>query len=149
MSTLELTVNPLSGLSDAQVQDRVARGQRNVQPPKSARSTWDIIRDNVFTVFNIILFLTLSVTLAVGMSGPTTRNTVIGDTLFSGATVWLNLIVGVVQELRAKAMLDKLAALAVRNAKVRRNGSSMEMPVEQIVMDDLVEIGPGDRLPVD
>jgi len=149
MTALNPTAQPLPGLSDAEVNDRNTRGQRNVQPPKSARSAWDIIRDNVFTIFNIILLVTLSATLAVGLSGPATRNVVVGDSLFSGATVLLNLIVGVIQELRAKAMLDKLAALAVRNARVRRNGQSIETPVDQIVLDDLVEIAPGDRMPVD
>jgi len=149
MTTLNPTLPQLSGLTDAEVKDRIARGQRNVQPPKSARTTWDIVRDNVFTVFNIILFVTLGATLAVGLSGPSTRSVVVGDTLFSGATVFLNLIVGVFQELRAKAQLDKLAALAARNARVRRNGQSVEAPVDQIVLDDLVEIGPGDRMPVD
>ncbi len=149
MTTHSLAPQQLTGLTDSEVNARLARGQRNVQPPKSARSTWDIIRDNVFTIFNIILFVTLAGTLAVGLSGPTTRQTVVGDTLFSGATVWLNLIVGVIQELRAKAQLDKLAALAVRNARVRRNGQSVETPVDQIVLDDLVELGPGDRVPVD
>ena len=150
-----MATNPIAiplathGLSDTEVRARVERGQRNVQPPKSARSGWDIIRDNVFTVFNIILFVTLSATLLVGLSGPGTRSVVVGDTLFSGATVWLNMIVGIIQELRAKAMLDKLAALAVRKTRVRRDGHSVDVPVDEVVLDDLVEIAPGDRMPVD
>ena len=150
-----MATNPIAiplaapGLSDSEVRARVERGQRNVQPPKSARTGWDIIRDNVFTVFNIILFVTLSATLLVGLSGPGMRSVVVGDTLFSGATVWLNMIVGIIQELRAKAQLDRLAALAVRNARVRRGGRSVEVPVDQVVLDDLVEIAPGDRMPVD
>ena len=139
----------LTGLTDAEVQERLARGQRNVFAHKSARSAWDIIRDNVFTVFNIILFVTLSATLGIGLSTPGTQSIVVGDIIFSGGTVWLNMIVGIIQEMRAKRTLDKLAALSVRNARVRRNGQSVEVPADQIVLDDLVELTPGDRVPVD
>ena len=139
----------LSGLSDAEVRERIARGQINVFKHKSARSTWDIIRDNVFTVFNIVLFVTLGATGTVGRATPGMQRTILGDTLFSGGTVWLNMIIGIVQELLAKRQLDQLAALAVRNARVRRNGKSVELPADQIVLDDIVEIGPGDRVPVD
>lgn len=139
----------LPGLSDAEVQERVARGQRNLFVHKSARSTWEIIRDNVFTVFNIVLFVTLVATMAVGLATPGMHQTIIGDTIFSGGTVWLNMIIGIIQELMAKRQLDQLAALAVRNARVRRNGKSAEIPADEIVLDDIVEIGPGDRVPVD
>ena len=139
----------LPGLSDAEVQERVARGQRNLFVHKSARSTWDIIRDNVFTVFNIVLFVTLVATITAGLATPGMHQTIIGDTIFSGGTVWLNMIIGIIQELMAKRQLDQLAALAVRNARVRRNGKSVEVPADQIVLDDIVEIGPGDRVPVD
>jgi cation-transporting ATPase E len=139
----------LPGLSDAEVQERVARGQRNLFVHKSARSTWEIIRDNVFTVFNIVLFVTLVATMTVGLATPGMHQTIIGDTIFSGGTVWLNMIIGIIQELMAKRQLDQLAALAVRNARVRRNGKSVEIPADEIVLDDIVEIGPGDRVPVD
>ena len=139
----------LPGLSDAEVQERVARGQRNLFVHKSARSTWDIVRDNVFTVFNIVLFVTLVATMTVGLATPGMHQTIIGDTIFSGGTVWLNMIIGIIQELMAKRQLDQLAALAVRNARVRRNGKSVEVPADEIVLDDIVEIGPGDRVPVD
>ena len=139
----------LPGLSDAEVQARVARGQRNLFVNKSARSTWEIVRDNVFTVFNIVLFVTLAATITVGLATPGMHQTILGDTMFSGGTVWLNMIIGILQELMAKRQLDQLAALAVRNARVRRNGKSVEIPADQIVLDDIVEIGPGDRVPVD
>ncbi len=139
----------LTGLNDAEVQQRVSYGQRNVFVHTSARSTWDIVRDNVFTVFNIVLFVTIVATIAVGLATPGMHRTILGDTIFSGGTVWLNMIIGTVQELIAKRRLDQLAALAVRRARVRRNGVSMQIPAEQIVQDDLVEVGPGDRVPVD
>ncbi|MGQ9904403.1 MAG: HAD-IC family P-type ATPase [Anaerolineae bacterium] len=137
------------GLTDADVQQRIANGQTNAYTPKAARSTWDIIRDNVFTVFNMVLLIAVAATLAVGLGTAGARMLVIGDTLFSGASVWINMIVGIVQELLAKRKLDRLAAMAVRKARVRRNGQVIEIPVEQIVLDDLVLLEPGDRAPVD
>ncbi len=108
-----------------------------------------IIADNVFTVFNVTLFATLAATLAVGLSTPATRRVVLGDTLFAGGSVWLNVLVGIVQELRAKQALDRIAALSSRRARVRRNGAGVEVDVADIVRDDLVELAPGDRAPVD
>lgn len=139
----------LPGLTDADVRQRIAKGQTNAYTPKAARSTWDIIRDNVFTVFNMVLLIAVAATLAVGLATTGARMLVIGDTLFSGASVWVNMIVGIAQELLAKRKLDRLAALAVRKARVRRNGQTVEIPVEQIVLDDLVLLEPGDRAPVD
>jgi cation-transporting P-type ATPase E len=141
----------LAGLTDAEVRERLARGQRNVFVHKSARSVGDIIRENVFTIFNIILFLTLGATLLLSLTSRynAARQVVVGDSLFSGGTVWLNMLVGIFQELRAKRQLDQLAALSVRNVRVRRNGKTTEVPVDQVVLDDLVELRPGDRAPVD
>jgi cation-transporting ATPase E len=139
----------LSGLSDAEVAERVARGQTNAFVHAAGRSAWDIVRDNAFTVFNVTLFATLAATLALGLATPGARGIVLGDTLFAGGSVWLNLVVGIVQELRAKRMLDRLAALSVRRVRARRNGRAVEVAVEEIVRDDLVELVPGDRAPVD
>ncbi|HTO13919.1 MAG TPA: HAD-IC family P-type ATPase [Candidatus Binatia bacterium] len=109
----------------------------------------DIVVENVFTVFNVTLFATLAATLAIGLSTPATRRVVLGDTLFAGGSVWLNVIVGIVQELRAKRALDRIAALSARRARVRRHGATVEVETEAIVRDDLVELAPGDRAPVD
>lgn len=142
-------LNDATGLTDAEVGERLARGERNVAPPAETRRVVDIVRDNVFTVFNITLFATLAATLALGLSTPATRRIVLGDILFAGGSVWLNILVGIVQELRAKRALDRIAALSARRARVRRNGSGVELDVDQIVRDDLVELAPGDRAPVD
>ena len=138
-----------TGLTDAEVAERLARGERNVAPAPEARRVRDIIRDNVCTVFNLTLFGTLAATLALGLSTPLTRHTVLGDTLFTGGSVVLNLVVGIVQELRAKRALDRIAALSVRRARVRRHGALVEVDADAIVRDDLVALAPGDRVPVD
>jgi cation-transporting P-type ATPase E len=138
-----------TGLTDAEVADRLARGERNVAPPPEARRVRDIVRDNVLTVFNVTLFATLAGTLALGLSTPAGRRIVLGDTLFAGGSVILNIVVGIVQELRAKRALDRIAALSVRRVRVRRQGAVVEIDAEAIVRGDLVVLAPGDRVPVD
>jgi len=120
-----------------------------VAPPPAGRRVRTIIAENVFTVFNVTLLATLAATLAVGLSTPATRQIVLGDTLFAGGSVWLNVLVGIVQELRAKRALDRIAALSSRRTRVRRNGAGVEVDAADIVRDDLVELAPGDRAPVD
>jgi cation-transporting ATPase E len=139
----------LAGLTDAQVQERIASGRTNRYDHKNARGAWQIVKDNVFTVFNVTLFLAVVATLAAGlaMSGP--QSNVIGDVIFSGASVWANMVVGIVQELWAKRKLDQLAALSVKKARVRRNNQVVEVAADDIVIDDLVLLEPGDRVPVD
>ncbi len=148
--TAQTSIPSLTGLTDSEVRERIARGQRNVFQLKSARSAWDIVRENVFTVFNVILFLTLAALYAISLGAPDgVRRSVIGDGLFSGGTVLLNVIVGVFQEIRAKRALDRLAALSVRQARVWRNGQLVEIAASDIVVDDVVDVRPGDRVPVD
>ncbi|MBX7212748.1 MAG: HAD-IC family P-type ATPase [Thermoflexales bacterium] len=148
--TIAPVVSPLTGLTEADAQQRAASGQRNTFTVKSARSVWDILRENVFTVFNVVLFITLAALYAISLSAPSAvRRSVLGDALFSGGTVAVNILVGVFQELRAKRALDRLAALAVRKATVIREGVSRTLDADQIVQDDLVVLAPGDRVPVD
>jgi cation-transporting ATPase E len=138
-----------TGLTDVEVAERRARGDRNTSPAPAARRVRDIVRDNVLTVFNVTLFGTLLATLGLGLSMPATRRIVLGDTLFAGGSVVLNILVGIVQELRAKRALDRIAALSVRRARVRRNAGTVEVDADAIVRDDLVLLAPGDRVPVD
>jgi cation-transporting P-type ATPase E len=137
------------GLTEAEVADRLARGERNMAPPAAARRVRDIVRDNVLTVFNVTLFGTLAGTLALGLGTPAGRRIVLGDTVFAGGSVVLNVLVGIVQELRAKRALDRIAALSVRRVRVRRDGALVEVDADAIVRDDLVVLAPGDRVPVD
>jgi cation-transporting ATPase E len=131
------------------VAERVALGLQNAFVHAGGRGAWAIVRENVFTVFNVTLFGALAATLALGLATPGARGIVLGDVVFSGGSVWLNLVVGIVQELRAKRVLDRLAALSLRGVRVRRNDRSVEVAAEEIVRDDLVELRPGDRAPVD
>jgi cation-transporting ATPase E len=127
------------GLTATEVAERVAAGRTNDVPSASTRSVARIVRDNVFTRFNAILGAMLAVILIVGP---------VQDALF-GIVLIANTAVGIVQEVRAKRTLDRLAVLTAPRAKVVRDGEVSSVEVHEVVADDLVEAGAGDQIVVD
>ncbi|MFH8368673.1 cation-translocating P-type ATPase [Streptomyces sp. NPDC018031] len=127
------------GLTSAEVAERVARGEVNDVPVRSSRSTADIVRANVFTRFNAIIGVLFLIILVVGP---------IQDGLF-GFVIVANTAIGIIQELRAKKTLDSLAVIGEAKPTVRRDGTAAEIPTSGIVLGDLVELGPGDKVVVD
>ncbi|WP_297451624.1 HAD-IC family P-type ATPase [uncultured Corynebacterium sp.] len=131
---------PDSGLTQEQVQQRIKSGQANELPPTSGRSVRDIIRANVFTRINGILAVLFAVVLYTGS---------IVNGAF-GLLIIANSIVGIVQELRAKYTLDKLSIVGRAKPMVIRDGQpAREVDRESVVLDDLIEVGPGDQIVVD
>ncbi|MFF9808923.1 HAD-IC family P-type ATPase [Streptomyces coeruleorubidus] len=128
-----------TGLTTAQVAERVERGQVNDVPVRSSRSTVDIVRANVFTRFNAIIGVLWLIMLVVAP---------IQDSLF-GFVILANTGIGIVQEWRAKKTLDSLALIGEVRPTVRRDGASGDVSTSEIVLDDLIEIGPGDKVVVD
>ncbi|EFL32986.1 integral membrane ATPase [Streptomyces viridochromogenes DSM 40736] len=129
----------VTGLTGAQVAERVERGQVNDVPVRSSRSTVDIVRANVFTRFNAIIGVLWLIMLVVAP---------IQDSLF-GFVILANTGIGIVQEWRAKKTLDSLALIGEARPTVRRDGTSGQVSTSEIVLDDLIEIGPGDKVVVD
>ncbi|MFH9586926.1 HAD-IC family P-type ATPase [Streptomyces luteogriseus] len=128
-----------TGLTGAQVAERVERGQVNDVPVRSSRSTVDIVRANVFTRFNAIIGVLWLIMLVVAP---------IQDSLF-GFVILANTGIGIVQEWRAKKTLDSLALIGEVRPTVRRDGTAAPVSTSEIVLDDLIEIGPGDKVVVD
>lgn len=128
------------GLSEAEITERKQRGDINVVVMRSSRTYKEIFQENVFTLFNVTFGVVLVLMTLLGQ---------FTDAIFSGFSVFMNILVGVAQEIQAKLTLDKLALLSVQKVKVRRNGGSQEIPVGEVVRDDLIELNPGDRAPVD
>lgn len=128
-----------TGLTAAEVAERVARGEVNDVPVRSSRSTTEIIRANVFTRFNAIIGVLWVIMLGVAP---------IQDSLF-GFVIIANTGIGIIQELRAKKTLDGLAVIGEAKPTVRRDGAAAEISTSQIVLGDLVELGPGDKIVVD
>lgn len=130
---------PALGLTAAEVAERVARGQVNDVPLRSSRSMGEIVRANVFTRFNAIIGVLWLIMLFVAP---------IQDSLF-GFVILANTGIGIVQEWRAKTTLDSLAVIGEARPTVRRDGTAGEVSTSKIVLDDLMEIGPGDKAVVD
>ncbi|MFD9103016.1 HAD-IC family P-type ATPase, partial [Streptomyces virginiae] len=127
------------GLTTAEVAERVARGDVNDVPVRSSRSTTDIVRGNVFTRFNAIIGVLWVVMLCVAP---------IQDSLF-GFVIIANTGIGIIQELRAKKTLDGLAVIGEAKPSVRRDGRTAEISTSEIVLGDVIELGPGDKVVVD
>lgn len=127
------------GLTSAQVSERVARGEANTVAAATSRSWADIIRSNALTRVNAIYLVLLLVVLSTGHWV---------DGLF-GLLIIVNSTVGMVQEVRAKRTLDRLAVLnRVRVTVLRADGTAVLDPAD-VVLDDLVRLAAGDQVPVD
>lgn len=129
----------LDGLNAAEVQQRVDRGEINDIPHGTSRTVGEIVRANIFTRFNMLLGALVVIVLFVAP---------IQDALF-GFVLVANASIGIVQELRAKQALDRLALLSAPRARVVRQGSVGELAVNLVVLDDVLELQPGDQIVVD
>lgn len=128
-----------TGLTSAEVAERVARGQVNDVPVRSSRSVGEIVRANVFTRFNAIIGVLWVIMLFVAP---------FQDSLF-GYVILANTGIGIIQEWRAKKTLDSLAVIGEARPTVRRDGVAVMVGTSSLVLDDLIEIGPGDKIVVD
>ncbi|MFI0981149.1 HAD-IC family P-type ATPase [Streptomyces sp. NPDC021093] len=133
------TLPAATGLTSAEVAERIARGEVNDVPVRSSRSTAEIVRGNVFTRFNAIIGVLWIIMLFVAP---------IQDSLF-GFVIIANTGIGIIQELRAKKTLDGLAVIGEAKPTVRRDGVAAEISTSQIVLGDVIELGPGDKVVVD
>ena len=130
---------PPLGLTSAEVAERVEAGQTNAVDEHTSRTVEEIIRANVLTRFNAILAVLAVAVLATGR---------FGDMLFAGVLV-INAIIGIGQEVRAKRTLDRLAVLNAPTTAVVRDGVETDLPIEDVVLGDLVVVRMGDQVPAD
>ena len=136
---MEVSTTSVRGLSAEEVARRVRDGHVNVADERTSRTLSEIIRANVFTRFNAIIG-TMFVLILVFGEGQ--------DALF-GFVLLFNTLIGVVQEWRAKRTLDQLAVLSAPRARVVRDGATLEVPVGEVVLDDLIELRAGDQVSAD
>lgn len=117
----------------------MAVAKTNDVPRRSSRSLGTIIRANVFTLFNLVIAVLWVLIMIFGEWQ---------DGLF-GLVIVANALIGIIQELRAKRTLDRLAVVNEAPVRVRRDGQEREIPPRRVVLGDLILLGPGDRLLVD
>jgi cation-transporting P-type ATPase E len=127
------------GLTASEVAERRADGRTNDVPNPTSRTVAQIVRANVFTPFNALLGVLLVVIIAIGEYR---------DALF-GIVLVANALIGIVQELRAKRSLDRLAVLNQPTSLVRRDGQDTSVPSSELVTDDVVVLTLGDQIAVD
>ena len=134
-----MTLSLAGGLSDDEVAARVAQGKTNDVPTRAARSVSEIVRGNVFTRINAILGVLLIIVLSTG--------SVINGAF--GLLIIANSAIGIIQELRAKQTLDRLAIVGQAKPLVRRQSGTQPRLPSEVVLDDVIELGPGDQIVVD
>lgn len=128
-----------AGLSSAEVAQRQAAGEVNVDADVKTRSVADIFRDNICTLFNLI-----NVILAVFVFFTGSYK----NMLFMLVIV-INVVIGIVQEIRSKVTTDRLAIVAASHVDTARDGAVVELPVNQLVLGDTVRLGRGSQIPAD
>ncbi len=127
------------GLTAVQVRERQRLGLTNIQNMDSSRSFSAILRANLLTLFNAVVGGSFLFLLVLGQWK---------DALF-GFAVIANVLIGVIQEYRSKRLLDKLSLMNQPLARVRRDGEIVEIPLQDVVLDDLIELRSSDQVPAD
>ena len=128
-----------NGLTAAEVNARIEAGKINIADDSSDRTTGKIIRDNLLTYFNLI-FLVITVLLCIAGA--------FRDLTFLPIIIG-NILIGIVQELRAKKTLDKMKILNAGHAVVIREGKRQKVTAEELVIDDLIWLSSGDAICAD
>lgn len=127
------------GLNNNEVDAEVQKGNVNIVDAQTSRSFSQIVRENVFTLFNAIIFVAMVLVLLTGQWK---------DAVF-GLVIIINSGIGIFTEMRAKHALDKLSILVASKSMVRRDGRDMEIRHEDIVLGDLLWIRSGEQVPAD
>lgn len=129
----------MTGLTNEQVQQRIEEGKINVNENPNTRSYKQIVRENVLTFFNFLNLALMIMVLLVGSYK---------NSMFMGIIV-INTVIGIIQEVRAKKTLDKLAILTESKAVVLREGKKWSISTEKLVLDDILLLKTGDQVPAD
>ena len=129
----------MTGLTNEQVQERIAEGKVNANENPNTRTYKQIIRENTLTFFNFLNLVLLVLVLFVRSYK---------NSMFMGI-ILINTVIGIIQEVRAKKTIDKLAILTESKTVVLREGKKWNISTEKLVIDDLIFLKIGDQVPAD
>lgn len=129
----------IKGLTDEEVKKRKDEGKVNSSNTNNLKSNWQIVRDNVCTLFNLF---NLIIAIALACVQAYTNMVFI-------LIIIINVLIGIIQEIHGKNLVKKLSILTVAKAKVIRNGQEEEININEIVLDDVVLLAQGDQIPSD
>ena len=127
------------GLTEAEARRLREMGGGNTPPPPITKSTGQIIRENVCTLFNLFNVLIAAALALVGA----------WSNLLFILIIALNTAIGIVQELHAKRLVEQIAVLTAPKARVLRDGEIRELPVEELVLGDVISLESGMQIPAD
>lgn len=139
MSMNEINEDKLQGLTQAQVQERIEQGKVNENADVKTRSIGRIVYDNVCTLFNLVNII---LACAIFWTG-SYRN------LLFMLIIFCNIAIGIYQEVRSKLTIDRLSVITSTKAHVVRDGEKINIPLDEIVLDDVIVLGRGDQVPSD
>lgn len=126
-------IHKIMGLTGEEVKERIKDGKVNYIPKAPSRTFWQILRANLFTSFNAINIVLAIIIILAGSPK---------NAIFVGI-ILVNTLIGVAQELRAKEILEKLSVISMAHAKVIRNGEVIKIPIDNIVLDDILYLETG------
>lgn len=127
------------GLTSAEAEQRAADGHVNISDNHISKTTGEIIRCHTLTYFN---FLNIFLGILVIISGQFKNLTFLG-------VIFCNSIIGIFQELKVKKLIDKLAVITASKARVCRDGNFRDIPIEELVLDDLIAVENGNQIGAD
>ena len=129
----------ITGLTNKEIQERIESGKINYNTTIKTKSVKEIFRTNICTLFNFLnLFLAFLVFLVGAYK----------NLLFLG-TIICNTLIGIIQELKSKRIIDKLSLIVSKKVTVIRDNKEQQIDPEQIVIDDLIKLNPGEQIITD
>lgn len=129
------------GLTSAQVQTRFSQFLFNDTNKKYSKSYASIFIGNICTFFNLLCLVAFIALILANTKGITNYLVIFITTA--------NVVIGIIQEIRSKLSIDRLSILAANTAKVLRDGEVVELPLSEIVLDDVIMLETGNQVPAD
>ena len=135
------------GLNSEQVNKRIEENLVNFNCEPTTKTTKQILKDNIFTYFNIVNSILCILMLIAGIIGLQLFEALKNST-FMGVLIF-NTIISTVQEMMSKKVVDKLSVLASSKVKVIRNGTPLEIDINSVVLDDITVLSLGSQVVCD
>ncbi len=135
------------GLTEQEVKERIRNGQQNKLSKPKTKTAGEIIIENLFSVFNLVILAIIVFLLYFYLTTHDDRLWL--DSIGVMLIAVINTLLAIIQELKAKRALDKVNLLLKRKVKVVRDGKESEIDPYEIVKDDTLKLGRGDQVVVD
>ena len=132
-------MEPIKGLTTEEVKKRIEEGKVNNSKTNNLKSNWQIVRDNVCTLFNLFNLI-----IAIALACVHAYSNMVFIVI-----IIINVLIGIIQEIHGKNLVKKLSILTAAKTKVIRDGKEQELDVNEIVLDDVILLQQGDQIPSD